>query len=252
MIDTERNNVDSVAAIWDDTWKRHKKLPKQYGLSRLIFRILKKEIEDINCKKILEAGSGTGLVSLKLAQSGSEVTLLDISPNAIDLSKRLFKTNDQTARFACASVFKMPFEDQSFDVVWNAGVVEHYDSNDQLKILSEMKRVCKKNGNIILLNPNDKAKLYKISKNYADKKGLWGAGDEYPVISLKPLLDTIEYCEFKEYSVGFLQQLNFVGVFFSKYRLFRLIWIVFYTVVQRVCWFLDYLPGYLLVTVIKT
>lgn len=247
----ENNNKKKVADIWDNNWKKQKKLPRQYGLSRLIYRILKREIGSLKGEKILEAGSGTGLSSLLLARSGADMALLDISPNAIEISKKVFGCKNINADFVCASVFDMPFADGTFDSVWNAGVIEHFRENEQYEMLKEMIRVCRVNGKIILLNPYNKAYVYRLSKKYSEKKSRWGSGDEYPVISLEPVLKGLEAAGIREYSVGFLEQLNFLEIFFTFSRYSRISWIAFYRIIQRLFWFLDYLPGYLLVTVFE-
>jgi 2-polyprenyl-3-methyl-5-hydroxy-6-metoxy-1,4-benzoquinol methylase len=244
-------NIKNIANLWDNIWRKHKKLPKQYGLSRLVFKILKREIDKIQGRSILEAGSGTGLSSFLLASKGAKVTLLDISPNAIKLGTELFSSKGISAEFKCASVFEVPYGDNSFDVVWNAGVIEHFKEKEQDDMLREMIRICRRDGLIILLNPNDKAPIYKFGKKYAEKIGRWGAGEEYPIKTLKPNFRKLGFENVKEYSVGFLQQLNFLEPLFVFIPGARWLWIVFYRIAQRIFGFLDYLPGYLLVTVAK-
>jgi ubiquinone/menaquinone biosynthesis C-methylase UbiE len=42
------------------------------------------------------------------------------------------------------NIFEMPFKSESFDFVWNIGVIEHYDLKNIESILKEMIRVCKR------------------------------------------------------------------------------------------------------------
>jgi ubiquinone/menaquinone biosynthesis C-methylase UbiE len=48
----------------------------------------------------------------------------------------------------------MPFKSESFDFVWNIGVIEHYDLKNIESILKEMIRVCNRSGMIAVGMPN--------------------------------------------------------------------------------------------------
>ncbi|PHH92008.1 hypothetical protein CDD83_9376 [Cordyceps sp. RAO-2017] len=53
----------------------------------------------------LEIGIGSGLISLHLAASGSEVSGVDINPNAVDVTRKSFKTNGRTGNFYVSDIF---------------------------------------------------------------------------------------------------------------------------------------------------
>lgn len=117
-------------------------------------------IGDVKKKKILEAGCGSGYLSLLLAQKGAEITLLDNSKFVIKYSKNLLKQIElkqkakYKVKYMLADIRKIPFNDNTFDVVHNCGVIEHYDDKMILAILKEMKRVVRKCGQVIVLVPN--------------------------------------------------------------------------------------------------
>jgi 2-polyprenyl-3-methyl-5-hydroxy-6-metoxy-1,4-benzoquinol methylase len=48
----------------------------------------------------------------------------------------------------------MPFENRSYDFVWNIGVVEHYSTEDMATIFAEMFRVCNSGGQVGVGIPN--------------------------------------------------------------------------------------------------
>jgi ubiquinone/menaquinone biosynthesis C-methylase UbiE len=134
--------------------------------------------------RILEAGSGSGKVSVQIAQAGHVLTLLDICQEALEISKQVFRLKQCGFRAICASMFSMPVHDRSFDVVWNAGVIEHFYYAEQVKALSEMARVLKPGGMIITLNPSHRGWLYRWGKYRMEKSGIWPYGQEFPVTSL--------------------------------------------------------------------
>lgn len=47
----------------------------------------------------------------------------------------------------------MPFEDETFDGIYDLGVIEHFTEDEIQQILMEFKRVLKKNGKICLFIP---------------------------------------------------------------------------------------------------
>lgn len=109
--------------------------------------------EQKDCK-ILEAGSGSGKASILLDKK-YWLTLLDISPIALKYARVLAKKfNHPRVRYVEGDVFAMPFSNYSFDLVWNIGVIEHYDEDLSIRIMREMIRVTKHDGRIAIGVPN--------------------------------------------------------------------------------------------------
>jgi len=101
-------------------------------------------------KNVLEAGSGTGRISLGLATKGNFCTLADFSKSAIHLSVKISKKLRVYALFIVCDIINMPFEEEVFDLVWNAGALEHYKERSRFLVLTEMLRVGR---NVITCNP---------------------------------------------------------------------------------------------------
>lgn len=102
---------------------------------------------------LLHAGCGSGQVDVAL-QHDMSITALDISPGALNLYAR---NNPQAAAIRHGTIFQLPFEDGSFDGIYNLGVMEHFTRDEIRKILGEFHRVLKPGGKIVIFWPHARA-----------------------------------------------------------------------------------------------
>jgi ubiquinone/menaquinone biosynthesis C-methylase UbiE len=198
--------MENKTEMWDKVWKNKDWTPSWDYLSQVILSTLSKESKGLKGKKVLEAGSGSGRISMRIAKKGGKVTLLDISPEAISLSRKNFKKNNLTAEFQKGSLFKIPSKNNTYDIVWNAGVIEHFYKHRQEKAIKEMLRICKKGGLVITLNPYAGSILHTLGKAVVVKLAKeYPFGREVPIKSLKWLENRINTkLKKKEYSIGFI------------------------------------------------
>ncbi|MFA5974902.1 MAG: class I SAM-dependent methyltransferase [Elusimicrobiota bacterium] len=96
--------------------------------------------------KSLEVGCGRGSISSFFAEAGYRVTLFDLSSEVLETAKEIYAKNNHLnrAEFVAGNALKMPFQDNTFDVVISIGLLEHFRSMHQL--LSEQVRVLKPGG----------------------------------------------------------------------------------------------------------
>lgn len=113
------------------------------------FKEVKNFLNDIKAKKILDIGCHGGRFTFEISQkfSGSSIDGIDISPVAINFAKKKYPT----IHFQVARAEKLPFPTNRFDLVTCLEVLEHV--KDPVKVLKEIKRVLKKEGNFIVLIP---------------------------------------------------------------------------------------------------
>jgi len=244
---------------WDDIWNRKGGLSGT-RLGRLFTRdiiyrtvrdILRLEVPDCAGKRILETGSGTGLVSLDLATAGAHTFLLDLSKQALVLSRTFFASEGLKPAMVQASILALPFKDGVFDITWSAGVIEHFARDEQIVIVSEMARVTKPQGSIILIAPSSAASTYMRAKRYADERSAWQPGHEAPIATFKPLAQEAGLDLVREYRTGRLAELHFLKYYFAWSRPLWLAWCGLVEIVSRLLSPLNHLPGYLLVGVLK-
>ncbi|MFZ1946609.1 MAG: methyltransferase domain-containing protein [bacterium] len=244
---------------WDDIWAEKRKTASGRVTSafakdivyRTVDYILRREVPDPCGKRILEVGSGTGLVSLALARRGAKVTLCDISPAALEFSRTAFARAGSEGETVQGSILDLPFEDGAFDVTWNAGVIEHFEGAEQLRALREMLRVTKPDGRIVVAVPWSGARIYLRAKKFADSRGAWQPGYEAPIASFKEIAPRIPATIVTEYSTGFLAQLHFMKYYFARPRWLKLAWVGLVEAMSLPLFLANRRPGYLLVAVMK-
>ena len=104
---------------------------------------------------VLDAGSGTGIVTLGFSDAGftpSKIIALDLSFNSLKVSREQFrkdkKINAEKIRAVQGNILKMPFDDALFDLVLTCGVLEYVPLDEGLE---EMARILKPNGKLIMI-----------------------------------------------------------------------------------------------------
>jgi len=107
----------------------------------------------INSKsKILDIGTGSGIIPITFKKLGCEVITIDYketSGEALDNIK-LFGLKSLNVNL---NEGKLPFESEYFDLIYMGDVIEHLP-NSPKKILLECNRVLKKNSKMIVSTPN--------------------------------------------------------------------------------------------------
>ncbi len=164
------------------------------------------------------------------------------------LGKDILRKKNINASFLNGSMFELPLKNKQFDIVWNAGVLEHFDKEDQKKALLEMKRICKPGGTIITFNPSEKSSIYMCAKKYAERRGTWQAGHEIPVTSFKNLFAEINLIPVDEYHIGFLTQYQYLKYYFPT-KILRYIYFGIWEVVINLFNPLDRYEGHFLVSI---
>jgi len=139
--ENSKMNYNRQAEIYDEKGDG-KFVAPMYG--EIINRIMR-----ANPKKVLDVGCGTGNVLMKLS-SNEELKLygVDISESMIKTAK---KNLGNKAELKVGDSEYMPWEDNSFDVIVCNASFHHYPNPE--KALSEMKRMLKSDGTLIIGDP---------------------------------------------------------------------------------------------------
>ncbi len=93
---------------------------------------------------VLEAGCGIGTDATRFAAAGARYTGVDFSPVAIELARKNFALHELEGNFWRGSITQMPFADESFDLVYSNGVLNHLP--DPAAAVREFRRVLRPGG----------------------------------------------------------------------------------------------------------
>ena len=106
--------------------------------------MMKGMIPNLDGKKVLMLGCGTGEEGVYLQKFGAkELVGIDISHESIKIAKDTFPEFE----FCVGDMHKLPFEDESFDLVYSSLAIHYSPTPDD--VYSEINRVLKKGGQLL-------------------------------------------------------------------------------------------------------
>lgn len=132
--------------------------PSRNRLEKFKFNLL----NNLSGKDVLDYGCGWGDSSLKYYNNGANVTGIDVSEKFIKSAVMKFQSIGCEAdryRFIKMDAHALDFSDESFDFIVGDGILHHLDAKIAL---SEIYRVLKPDGRVILFEPLAGHPLLKI------------------------------------------------------------------------------------------
>ncbi len=146
---------DSIAEDWEEKINK----PETDKRLKVVYKILFDGIP-LKGKKFLDVGCGLGFFASRAGELGAKVYGIDIGEKLVKKSKQRYPDG----KFSVASAVELPYRDNTFDLVLCTEVIEHV--NNQNKVISEIFRVLKKDGYLVLTTPNKVFKpLYAVLCN---------------------------------------------------------------------------------------
>lgn len=140
------NNTNTTYRGWDyaKSGDYHRNLDPNWSYTPTYLRkmaLVKHRIQSLGKKSsILDAGCGEGVLVEYFFRQGYDIRGLDL--------------NYESQYVQRGSVLRMPFEDNFFDAILLLDVFEHIAYSDQYIALSEIHRVLKSGGHLIMSIPN--------------------------------------------------------------------------------------------------
>ena len=184
-------------------------------------------------KTALEAGCEQATITFML-EGFKHRYALDLN---IDIIKKLElfqkKTNQEKIQVVHGDMFDMPFENGVFDLIHNAGVLEHFNLKDRAKALAEYRRVLKDDGLMIIAIPNHYSFPYRsayLFHNYLLRGLFWRWPAEYKIRDLNSEAELANLRVIHTHDIAmntayrFWRPFNFVGKILrkiSRYFLFE-------------------------------
>src|SRR5436190_21829704 len=115
---------------------------------------------ELQGKDVLEIGCGTGVHARLLAEAGARLSAVDLTPTAVELTRRRLELHGLEADVREADAESLPFPDESFDFVWSLGVIHH--SQDTRRVVEELARVLRPGGRLGLMVYNRSSITYWV------------------------------------------------------------------------------------------
>jgi SAM-dependent methyltransferase len=114
-------------------------------------------------KDVLEVGIGLGTDFVRFVRAGARATGVDLTEAAVEAARERLRLEGLSADVRRADAEALPFEDESFDVVYAYGVVHH--TPDTAQAVRELHRV---------LRPGGEARVMVYSRRSWFALAVWG------------------------------------------------------------------------------
>lgn len=159
MESKERGSFEGWNEVWQDQSSKDLLNPMYVeGEPTTIYQFWQKgyaddllaTIKDKNYKSFCELGSGRGTTTMYLAkESYQDLTMVDLAEQGFQVAAHSFDHYNLTApKMMMEDVEKTSLRAQSFDCIYNIGLLEHFD--DPKPTLQESFRLLKQNGMIFM------------------------------------------------------------------------------------------------------
>jgi demethylmenaquinone methyltransferase/2-methoxy-6-polyprenyl-1,4-benzoquinol methylase len=102
--------------------------------------------------RVLDVGCGTGFATEGLLEHTENVHGLDQSVHQLEKAWDKLGKHDPVS-FYRGDAERLPFKDDTFDVVWSSGSIEYWP--DPVATLRDMRRVVKPGGQVLVVGPNN-------------------------------------------------------------------------------------------------
>ena len=183
-----KRQKESRKSDWETFWDEKKETEEVYSNAGRVLRHLSK-VTDLKGKKVLEIGAGTGRDSFPLVEHGAVVFQLDYAENSLRILKHLAEESNLSVNILGGDTFHLPFRDETFDIIFHQGLLEHFRRPVAEQLLRENIRALKQGG-LLLIDVPQRWHSYTFAKHLLIAMDKWFAGWErsFSVGELRSLL----------------------------------------------------------------
>ncbi|MBR6384410.1 MAG: class I SAM-dependent methyltransferase [Lachnospiraceae bacterium] len=158
----------------------------------------------VSGQRVLDLGTGTGVLPRNMYKYGAEWTGIDISPEQISQAKRLALEAGMDIDFKAVSAEKMDFSSESFDVLTACQCFWYFD---HAKVAPEFSRILKNEGRVVILYmawlPFEDEIAGRSEELICKYNPSWSGGGEtrHPIYIPDVMYDYFEMVDREEYDV---------------------------------------------------
>ena len=202
-MEISNEKIDSGKAFdWGKTsadYARYRDIYPQVFYEKVIERNL-----CLNRQKVLDIGTGTGVLPRNMYRYGAKWTGTDISEKQVAEAQRMSAELNQDIQYYAAATEELAFADHSFDVITACQCFWYFD---QKKVVPKLARMLKKDGILLLLfmawlpfEDEIAGASEKLVLKYSPK---WsGAGErKHPIAVPDIIYETFEAVYHEEYDI---------------------------------------------------
>ncbi len=133
--------IDPETVVPGQNFEPETAIENHYVLARL---------NDLRGKRILDIGCGAGEAAVYFAQHGAAVTAMDLSGAFLNVVRHVARKHEAPVTLAVGAGERLPFGDDSFDVVYGHGVLHHLELREAMH---EVRRVLRPGGQAFFIEP---------------------------------------------------------------------------------------------------
>ncbi len=183
-------------------WEKYDLIKKPTRVNLYYF----KRLGNIQGKKVLDLGCGTGWLSVILAKRGASVEALDVSPEAVKIAQNMALVNQVSDKINCkvGSAYELEYPDNYFDFVVGVAILHHLAYKSSLA--ASLYKVLKPGGKGIFLEAFGESVILEkirllIPVPIAEEDNThWGEQIKYNDLRVFKGLFTVNYKEFQLFS----------------------------------------------------
>lgn len=119
----------------------------------------------IASRKMLDLGCGAGEAAVYFARQGADVCATDLSGGMLRVAAQLAERHGCRIDTVKSSAEELPFEDESFDIVYGANVLHHVDIP---ATLDQVRRILRPGGQAFFIEPLTYNPVIKVYRRMAE------------------------------------------------------------------------------------
>ncbi|HOJ93267.1 MAG TPA: class I SAM-dependent methyltransferase [Dictyoglomaceae bacterium] len=127
--------------------------------------------KSLNKLRFLDLGCGKGRNSIFFAKEGFKVNAFDISESGILILRERAKEENLDIETSIGDMHSLPYKEESFDAILGYHVIYHTNKEGLQKVISEIRRVLAKDGEIFVTFNSKSAPSYKNPNNIVLEDG---------------------------------------------------------------------------------